>query len=210
MSPSYAIKSSTESVPASGQHHSHNHSEAALGRSAAQTSASSHPSTTSNNDNNNNNSKNTAFKSQQHQSPAVPQQKTQPELEQRSSHHHHSGAKADYTRERVTIVPKGSAEGSAAPLNSLVISGGNLTPEEMAALTLSLQNSLRYPAASAAAMKPIGAGLGSGSGMAFAGPDIFTEGAIWTNSNSAVVSPVILGVFLFDCSVKSSTIPLFE
>ncbi|OWA50442.1 hypothetical protein BV898_14959 [Hypsibius exemplaris] len=93
-----------------------------------------------------------------------------------------SQPKQTFSGERVTIVPnKGLAPSSSAPLSSLVISGGNLTAEEMASLTQSLQNSLHYPIP-VAPTKPLGAIVDGGD--TFSTSDIFSGSALcWTNSN---------------------------
>lgn len=87
------------------------------------------------------------------------------------------------SRERVTIVPK-EVKG-VAPMESLVISGGNLTAEELAKLTLSLQNSLQYPTQPRNDPPKTNQNGGFGSGD-FSEQDIFSGGAVWTNSNTFV------------------------
>lgn len=84
--------------------------------------------------------------------------------------------------ERVTIVPNGLPTSSAAPLSSLVISGSNLTPEELAALTQSLQSTLGFPAPSSS--NTLNTGMNGGGGQSSFPADIFAGGAVWTNSNT--------------------------
>ena len=93
--------------------------------------------------------------------------------------------------ERVTIVPSGLAGSSSAPLNSLVISGSNLTPEELAALTQSLQSSLRFPDSSSSSSSLNNSNNNNNNqGVSLNGDqsnfpaDIFAGGAVWTNSNT--------------------------
>ncbi|XP_055355529.1 uncharacterized protein LOC129600897 isoform X2 [Paramacrobiotus metropolitanus] len=83
--------------------------------------------------------------------------------------------------QRVTIMPKDG--GSFAPMESLVISGGNLTAEELASLTQSLQNSLQLGAADHT--RNGGAKVNGGfESTDYSEQDIFSGGAVWTNSNA--------------------------